>query len=723
MAVTTGRTRKPIYRAEIQDTTVYLGNELTQNESLEDLTTMVVDTHLANFPTFVSAGDEFTVRQGGWGSGQEMYQFTGIVDSRVGTSMPNVFRVTGVGPLSKLRRAPLSDHDLTGMTDGEAVEYVLTQCGVTYDTADIYDYGYVLGPIADVKWLKGTPGSDIIREIDRVIGAATMEIGTGRVVRFLYDKAPNASQISFNFTAGNSQWYYNSERTRGGLDAIKNFWRVTGLTYESTSDGTPVTDPDATDTCNSTFYAESSEEHPVLGSGFTVPQEFQSDLIQTEAMAKRIVIRMMRWYNRAPDTVVIETANDPRITPGDVVGLVDAAPGLQLTGSPSPYLVLSVNRDRDFMRLNCIGGSPGDYGTVFSELVTCCEGQRENGTCVDNGTDPNADDPGTIGGPPDSPIGDWTPPDEPPLDEIDVPDTEMPVICDDLQDDDGELNDPVDGSLVVFSNWRLNGSASWLNAAGSETFIAGDVGVYISLLGGSFIRNDETDPSLQTLSTDTCFGPVAWAFVGSVGFCEDGSTAQIHMFDQLGTGGSGLRVYSGTGVQPIPSEPYTYPLEIFLEDGQVYTSGDAPVGIISDASVGRNTGVMFPAGGSAGAAVSGVGPVTGYNFHQVGVSIDLANAGYEDIGQCWGDLGGGTAHKEKCSNSICLGGEIPVSACSHVCHRLIISGSGGGTDIETCPTAVWTNIGVGAVNCIENPNYINPDEEPADPPDDPDYEP
>ena len=111
--------------------------------------------------------------------------------------------------------------------------------------------------------------------------------------------------------------FYGNERDRGDLDQIYNYWIVRGLQYG----GDEGTDEEG---CSFAFVAVANTDHAKLGPGVDVgPQEFQSDLIQSEALAKAIAQRLMRWHNREPDVLRIQCGNDARVGPGQLVTVKD----------------------------------------------------------------------------------------------------------------------------------------------------------------------------------------------------------------------------------------------------------------------------------------------------------------------------------------------------------------------------------------------------------------
>jgi hypothetical protein len=747
MPPTTGYVRTPFYRIDVDgDSGFQLGNDVTQNEALEDLTTMVVEAEVVNFHGGLATGKTLKVWQGGLGSEEEMQQFNGFINRISGTSYPNTVRVMGVGELSKLRRALLSDMNLTGLTDGVAVQAILTACGVTYDEDDIYDYGYTLGAKSDIKWLKGTPGADMLREIDRVFGCATIEIGDGRVVRFAYDRAPSTDDIDYTYAPGVNAWLYNVERERGDLDAIQNYWIVTGLRYRSDDGGTPVANT-VDDACQAEIWAQGVADHPKLGSGiYVAPNTFQSDIIQSEALAKMVAKRMMRWYNREPDYVVLETANDPRRTPGDVIGVRDPAYGVDLGASQNstPYLILSVDRRGDLMTLHCVGGAAGSTGTLTSGINVCCGTEQEDGTCDDEGTNPSASPDPTISTPPDIPNEVLTPPDD--ADPGIPPDIESMIVCDDEEDLRPHwVADGVD--LGLRAPWRESIDADWSIMKSDGTLpLDGDELVYRLVAadgGGSLYRS--TVLTGHTSDDDYLIGPAPYFMMCmDVAFCGDEAdvdengdmdtpyTVSINLASKPDAGTSTIpRViwYSAPGLErPLTGSGHDhYNWRVEIEGArQSVTNLDRAPGEISGGGLNRNTGDYGPFEGGDGLPLSpnpffnesgdaGSQP-DNFQFHHLCAAFDLS-VEYQKV-YVWGDGGEGIAYSEKCLSSSCVGGQFHYDVCDHE-HtvRIGASASTSPTDPDFCPGVQIRNIVMGSVNCVENPNYVEPEDREFEEPD------
>lgn len=341
--------------------------DVTINEALETATTYVAQFELFDAPE-VGLGQAVEIEHVDFGAATRAAVFSGTVDVPEGTEGEGGHRhvLTASGPLARLRGTPAADVNLSGMTDGQAWQAILTACGVPFDPADIADAGYVLGAKVPVVWLADTEGSEIGRQLNEVFGMATIEVGAGRVVRFAYDRAPSAAAISATWTRGVDADVYDLGRRRGSLWDVLNVWRVVGATWGGVG---------ADAGCQLTVWAHAEAPHPILGDPRrSRPESFQSDVIQDETLARAVATRLMRWHNRPPDEVRIEALNDPNASPGDVVGVSDPLPGLDLAAAASatPYLVLTVDRAGDLMTLSGVGGAAGATGTITSGVRRVC---------------------------------------------------------------------------------------------------------------------------------------------------------------------------------------------------------------------------------------------------------------------------------------------------------------------------------------------------------------
>lgn len=339
----------------------------------------------------------------------EIVEFSGTVDLISGAVYPHAVKLICVGPLSKLRFAPETDINMSTRTDIEAVRFVLTTCGITFDDDDIDGWGASWGDLGEgatndeqrVYWRAGQTGADFISELDTVLNCATLEVGDGRVVRFYFERHPDASQI----TAGTNDRYYvkgtsgyaiyDIERERGRLTDVRNRWKVTGWSIHGEEDT-------ADEGCSYTPFSVGVCENSELGTGVLYSETYSSDLIRTEAQAKTVALIRLREFGNSPDSLRIETPNDPQINPGKVVGVKAPTYGIDLTGdyTATPYLITDVRRDGDIMLLSLVGGPDTcvDFASVGGIEKKCNDDE------TDTGTDPDSLNPPGAGRPPDLPI-------------------------------------------------------------------------------------------------------------------------------------------------------------------------------------------------------------------------------------------------------------------------------------------------------------------------------
>jgi hypothetical protein len=292
------------------------------------------------------------------------YVFGGKINAIEVQSQPWSMVIRCTDQLELLRRVPTADHNLTGMTDGEAVMEVLDGCQIDYDPADIFDYGYVLGAEVPVKWLAGVTGAQVIQEINAVFGTVLLTIGNNRVIRVPIQLPPADATGSYReYERGVSADWAAHGRSHGERDAIQNFWMVRGASIPSGAD----------DECQSQPWANAVHGNPQLGSRRVrvTGQEFQSDLIQDESLAEFVVRMMMRRTNRLQETAVLEELDDPNVHSATLLTLVDNTYGIE-TGAGRNAVVTSVDRTGHRMTVTCQCGPPGNEGTVTTGVEKVC---------------------------------------------------------------------------------------------------------------------------------------------------------------------------------------------------------------------------------------------------------------------------------------------------------------------------------------------------------------
>ena len=676
---------------KLAGTRVDLAGPPVQNEQLEGWTTYVCEAELEDQPA-LALGQSVSLAQVDFDAAQQAAQFRGIVDHISAASFEHRVVLTCTGPLARLRRVPTSDHTLTGMTDGQAIKHVLDSCNISYAAADIQDAGYVLGAQAPIVWHRDQPGWEIVRELDRVFGMATLEIGNGRIVRFAYDRAPSAALISRTFERGVDATFWRNERDYGSLDAIQNVWQITGASWEG-SDG-----------CQYTVWARAEGANPALDSPSVRirRQEFASDVIQDQALAEAVARRMMRWYNRQPDELVIETLNDPTISPGDVVGVIDPVYGIGLT-TAAPYLVLAVDRRGHEMTLTCVGGAAGSEGTVTSGVEKRCNKTSSNVSF------PGSYSPPPVSAPPAVPLDPWScatdggPEWICPSNTTDAflgcTETDgMAGVADSNQVDDQGF---VSWQWVQNTAWRVSnvsGVAAKVRADGTVEEI-----LVLSAATRTFVWNETPGyDSAKSESNDTLLGTApAFVLTGEVMFRRsdqslaivlsggDSRTAACFLY-----GSPGFHLAGGGGNEG----DHVWNVRADGENQTARHSDISPPGSCPHATLDCNNG------GFMGKDLGGFPLNTWIPFtitfdltgerHRVYVSAGGVSGYFEDL-ECWGPT--------------C---EFPFlnEPCSHPSHRLVLDcqpGASGGTLND--PSMKLRLLGMGHSTCEPNPAFEPPE--------------
>lgn len=312
--------------------------------------------------------------------------FAGYVQETVATSDPNRVVVRCQGELSLMRDTWDADTDFSGDTDGDTVKAALTASGVTYTSGHIQDAGYVLGAIVPVVGTKRTARSTIVKELDRILGMALVEIA-GDVQRFAYSLVPDAGDVVKTFTRGVDADFWGNERRRGPIDDIKNYWNVTGVGFPCDGSGAY----DAEGSCNCTIFGKAQGTNTALGSGVRVePSGESSDVIQDQDLAEAVAARLMAWYNRNQDRITVQTGFDPVVTIGMTIGVKDPIAGVHMTSDAAdkPY-VITRQEIADFdATYQCVGGVAGDTGTVTSGVEKRCNKATGSGVPIAPGFTP-----------------------------------------------------------------------------------------------------------------------------------------------------------------------------------------------------------------------------------------------------------------------------------------------------------------------------------------------
>ncbi len=723
-------------RVKVNDTEIKTTADVRHSQSYDTMAS-VAEFTIAEQPNTVPAqGDAVEIDLIDVGAGRAYPIFGGSIDEVYIESQPWMMTFRCVDQLEKLRRTrSTGDFNLTGMTDGEAVREILDLCDIDFDEDDIVDCGYELGSMRPVKWLKdgSTSGGDVLAELDRVMGCATMTIGHNRVIRVKLDRVPTSATGKVRtYTKGKSIDFRNDARTLSGRDQIQSFWRIDGVTKELANG------------CTQTPWAEAKDGNPEIGRRTrTSTQSDGSDFIQDESLARIYVRRMMRIYNRYGDNQVADMQNVPAIRPGSKIAIFDGAYGMP--GAPVYGLVLTVERTGVSMTVSLEMGPPGDEGTVTSGVDRVCGDAHGDDNIDDGFTDIDPTFP-----PDDFGIGDGWDFDLDPLFPGDFDPAPEPFIgctvdasLQDCTDSNADFcfDDPVTQTTdfgspppdacwatdyqtegnrwfprtytvlndspswqvdcVVKSPWRNPGDAALyrLDANGNVTAI-GAIGPGTT----SIYANTESDPALQDASTDSLLSaPNVAAVSGSVTFTKQGAqmNAEFPVVEggiEIG-GGAEMRLYATPGQTiDIGDSDKVYGVRLATDYQSPIKTGDGPPNQSFGAGNRDN-------GGNVESSPAELGTAVAFSY-----AIDETEKAGWGRGYATTDLGSGYIdHLDYLNQTNPLPGEpsLPPNTCAenHDGHKLAIRMISGTAGSATEP-AVWVEgMAFGHTTCEINPDY------------------
>jgi hypothetical protein len=728
--------RNFLVKAKIDGSTVESANPVRIQQQLEGSVTTVAELSLAgltptldtNLPVTIYHINKALPRSDGtWDSRQ---LFAGTINRIEGVGSPHGVSVSCTGQLAKLRRTRATDYAMAGKTDIQVVKDILTFCGITYTPADIQGYGYTIGtaPLhgalaTDVRpyWRAGQSGAEMLQELDRVFGCATIELGNGRIQRFHYTLAPyryDDPSYAKTFVRGQAGvTFYANERQRGDLDQIQNYWSVTGVSIMA-AEG----DPD--EGCTFAYSATANADHAKLGAGVDVgPNSFSSDLIDSEALAKTIAIRLMQEHNREPDNVRIVCGNDAKVWPGALILVKDSSYGIDLASSKR-YIVSGIAREGDTMTLDCIGGATGATGSVHSFLTKTCNDNTSN-----VGTDPSPlPDPG-LGGPDFPSLGPIDDPVETPTEPETPKNTDDPFInCDQMVDGaTGPAGEHVPAGAMIdgyvapetllTTNYRDTGRVAYhLRPNGTVDHIA--LG-----LTGTIYPNLVTPYADKTSDNDLFLpgGPGGMTISGELQFLWPGSVVSFIVrgfFDPSTEDVNQMRAE----VRAVPGRTYTFTGGIGSDDDIDFEMGlflnSENTNYLMSPYGSNECGLLFHNCDNGGVGMEGGFPILEWmpfsltfdwsgEYQQIVYSIGPASGYMQDLGSITivegSDVGGGgTQHHDLCAHA------------SHhfwiECDGLTPAGSFGpefGLQASTYQArlrdVIW-----GHTSCEPNPDYIPP---------------
>lgn len=693
------------WRVFVEDIAIRILPDLTISESMDNLTTVVEFGLAQRGGSLPTKGDSVLVQWIDRHAETSVDMFFGEVDAVEVESGPWSYRCRCVDQLAKFRRVKSgSDMDLTGLTDGEAWKSIADYCGISYDSDDIFDMGYVLGARAPVLWLSdgSTPGSSLIQELDDTFRCNTIAIGHGRVIRHAYDPFPTSGDFAVaTYVRGSSTRLQGLHRTRGGSDSIQNVWKITGATIES-EDGS----------CSTTPWAKAIDGNGELGSRHVriSEQSYSSDLIQDESLAMAIATWKMGETNRVTDTGSLQLFQSTSLHPGSIVGIIDPTPGIDADDARW-CLVTSTERVGFGMTVQLTTGPAGEVGTLTHGMNLVCNDSSSDGSGADDGFD-DFPDPGEF---PDIPEDLWDPGDDPDDDleigdDSDTTPVDLPIVCSENQD----YLQFMDG-IIPQSYWRPDapGAWDWVTTDGSVPIDGSTLVAKMHAGSGGLILTSNPNTATQTSADDIVYDALsAVSFCAEVAVCGDNTLVELALI-RADTGvpfNSGVTWYAepdGISSTDAHAVNRKFTGRILIPNGNVVTKFDKTPGPISAGALARNTGQFFPfPGPDDGLTTSGPGSnPEDYTFMTLCVSYDLTTE-YQD-GYAYGDGGEGHATSERCLTASCVGGALHYTPNARD-FKLEIFGSNIDWELGDCPPLQVLTGAVGSGDCVPNPDYLNP---------------
>jgi hypothetical protein len=642
------------------------------------------------------------------GEANMVTQFNGVVDRRSGSSWPQGMTITCTGVLSKLDYVPDADEDLTGMTEREAAQFILTESGIAFDEDDIDGWDYVLGQQVPVIWKANQPAADMMAELNRVFSMTLVEIGEGRPVRRYFEAYGwecdvdldcdllDATQLFARGRPGAA--FYANARDVGPGDQIRNRWAVDGASWRGAEGG-------ADEGCEFTVKATADGPHPTRPGHRSGIEPFESQLIQTEGLAKAIAERLIRTFNRVPDMIKVLTANQPRLSVGDPVSVLDAAYGVGI-GARTGCLTTSIQRDGDLMTFEAVCGPAGELTDSVARIDRCCGTQQEDGTCTDVGEDPGPDAPpgGHLPDMPDPGVLDC----DPIADLTCLPDDQWT-----LPDDDANYEDPyldcseVEGDdafahkegLTVESAWRdiSAGQTTWLVGFDTDTGSAIELSLADASGLGILTLNFTQPSSAKEPANDQTFSAgEVMCLTLDMESCTGDATVAVVYGPPSGGDTMSAGFYFG-GLEVCPEGPLNPCATVGWSAG---TGNSGPVWTTLDAVRNRSCGFDRNNGGYGGSPAGGRATV--------GVCFDPSGE-YQRV-TVTGGFGGGFMEDFRFSNE-CASVPVPLhydpDSSGGKVLEIRVSGNAALSTPE-CPTITFYGFGVGYDTCVANPDYIPP---------------
>jgi len=335
--------------AASSDTPVVLG--LNVRKSF-DSPVPVCNLTLNLIPTWVAAGNIVQVDVGFDGEFQRV--FNGYVQDRSIDALDRAVLSCAGQLFSAFRTIQISERDVDGITVEAALEGVLDYVGITDRALTVP--AFTLGS-ASTAVLERDTAAGMLQTLMDIDGLRVWELGSGTVVIAAVDGTPAPAAFRKLTTDTDDHAYVLEGGVREDPTWFRSQVTVTGATI---TEGTPPDETSRTISASASV-ADRSLIQPPLPADTQIEAEFQNHLIDTDAKAEEVALRLINAYARVPQQVTLEIAGDPRLELGMTLNL--SLPEFKLTGN---WLIHGIEQEI------------GDAGYVTR--VTLLGGPRFGGT-------------------------------------------------------------------------------------------------------------------------------------------------------------------------------------------------------------------------------------------------------------------------------------------------------------------------------------------------------
>ncbi|MDP9192307.1 MAG: glycoside hydrolase [Acidobacteriota bacterium] len=273
----------------------------------------VCQLDLSRVPTWITRGQGVTVDVGYNGLTQRL--FTGFIQSRE--------RGVGKGSIqcmgrlwTAFRTVQIGERSVDGDTVEQAIEDILDYVGLT-DNRSLTIPAFTLGTASDPV-LERMPASQMLQMLMDIDGCRIYELGSGQIVIRVIDEAPAPVAYKTYTTNANATARILEASDREDPEYYRNRVIVTGTTV---IEGSAPDETSRTITATATNTG-SALVQPALPSGTYIDAEYNNHLIDTDAKAADVAIRLLAKFARIPRQLQIELAGDPELELGQTIAFV-----------------------------------------------------------------------------------------------------------------------------------------------------------------------------------------------------------------------------------------------------------------------------------------------------------------------------------------------------------------------------------------------------------------